>query len=357
MATLMTSFDFEKPKDLQAAFKLIAALEKDNKDYVFGGGNTDLLPTFKKGMAIPDTLVSLTGIKDLKGITIIDSDSADDINRVRIGSATRINEIVSSELILQYFPELSRVAGLVANPQIRNQATIGGNILVDNRCIYINQSDTNRTCHSQCFKAGGDVCHLVKSAKKGDETLCQARFVSDTAPILVLLDASLIVQNNEVSRVISIKDFYLKDGIESNCLSHNDILVAIEIPLGINKKIHYEKLAIRKTLDFASIGVAVALSDEIPNSSNQNKNDKRAKSASLRNLNVEISFTGIQTLPGYLSYKRSDYSNTEELIDHACRQANEFSLVYQQDFFPRAYRKKMIDVFIKRCFEQLTGNQ
>lgn len=341
MTTLMTPFEFEKPKNLNQVFELIAELEHKEQKFIFSAGCTDLLPMFKKGINLPDYLISLTGLDELNGISMVEAKLSFQQNRIRIGASTQLTEIVNNKMIKEHFPELSRVAGLVANPQIRNQATIGGNLLVDNRCIYVNQSENNRSCHSHCFKASGDVCHLVKSAKPGDETLCQARFVSDTAPILILLDAKLILQNVSGLREVSLKEFYRKDGIESNHLKKGELLVAIEIPLGHNKQVHYEKLAIRKTLDFPSIGVAVAINtDTLNNSLNED-------------FTMEISLTGIQTLPGYLRFSSSDFENIEELLEQACLKANDFSLVYQQDFFPRAYRKKMIEVFIHRCFKQL----
>ncbi len=267
MTALMTPFEFEKPSDLNAVFELIEMLKYNNKSFVFAGGNTDLLPMFKQGINVPDCLISLTAISELSGITILkaNKDKANasaQQNYIRIGASTRLSEIVNSKVIKESFPELSRTAGLVANPQIRNQATIGGNLLVDNRCIYINQSENNRDCHSPCFKAGGDVCQLVKSAKAGDETLCQARFVSDTAPILMLLDAKLILRSIDGERQVAIRDFYLQDGIQSNQLQDGELLIAIEIPDCQGKQIHYEKLAIRNTLDFPSVGVAVSIKEQ-----------------------------------------------------------------------------------------------
>jgi len=345
MTTLMTPFEFEKPNNLSSVFKLVEALKENKQSFAFAGGSTDLLPMFKQGINVPDCLISLTDISELSGITILEANKDEanansQQNHIRIGASTRLSEIVNSKAIKEYFPELARTAGLVANPQIRNQATIGGNLLVDNRCIYINQSENNRSCHSPCFKADGDVCHLVKSAKAGDETLCQARFVSDTAPILMLLDAELVLQNINGERKVAIRDFYRQDGIQSNQLQEGELLVAIEIPDSQGKPIHYQKLAIRNTLDFPSVGVAVSVKEQL------------GKEGFI----MEVALTGIQTMPGYLSFSSKDFADTDALLEQACLQANKFSLLYQQDFFPRAYRKKMIAVYIRRCFEHLIGN-
>jgi len=340
MSTLMTPFKFEKPTSLNQVFDLVAKFQKNNQPFIFAAGNTDLLPMFKKGINLPDYLISLTALDELRGISMVEK-SGFQQNRLRVGALTQLTEILHSKKVKKYFPELARVAGLVASPPIRNQATIGGNLLVDNRCIYINQNENNRSCHSHCFKAKGDVCHLVKSAKLGDETLCQARFVSDTAAILMLLDTNLILQNVSGTRCIPIKEFYRKDGIESSHLTTGEILIAIEIPIDQNKQIHYEKLTIRKTLDFPSIGVAMSMTPSTLNNSHE------------RDFEMEISLIGIQTLPGYLRFSSVDFENIKDLLEQACSQANQFSLIYQQDFFPRAYRKKMIKVFIRRCFKKL----
>ncbi len=340
MTTLMAPFDFEQPSDLDQVFELVKRLKQQHQRFIFAGGNTDLLPKFKQGVNVPDCLISLTAIDELNGISLFDREGQH--HYVRIGAATRLDEIINHKIICSHFPELARVAGLVANPQIRNQATIGGNILVDNRCIYIDQSELNRECHSPCFKAGGDVCHLVKSAKRGDKTLCQARFVSDTVPILLLLGARLVAQNQQHSRKIALRDFYCQDGIERNRLGSDELLVAIELPLVPHKHIHYEKLAIRNTLDFPSVGVAVALTkDRLKTGTNQD------------NFTLEIALTGIQTLPGYFTFASKNCANVDDLLNQACQQSDQFSLLYQQDFFPRAYRKKMIAVFIRRCFKKI----
>ncbi len=351
MTTLMKPFNFEKPTSWEQFTQLIIVLKNNNQQFTFGAGNTDLLPRFKKGLNIPDCLISLTAIPELEGISIIKEPLSAQPKYLRIGASTRLSNIYTDKIINQYFPELARVAGLVANPQIRNQATLGGNLLVDNRCIYINQSENNRSYHYPCFKSGGDTCHLVKSAKVGDETLCQARFVSDTAPILILLDSRLEIKGLDGSRKISIRNFYKKDGIESHILQPDEVLVAIEIPLQHSKKIHYEKLAIRQTLDFASVGVAVAIKPVL------NHKSKAAKDKETRNFEIEVAITGIQTLPGYEKYLTKNFESIDALLDRACQQANQFSLIYQQDFFPRAYRKKMIAVFIKRCFKRLRGTE
>ncbi len=340
MTTLMTPFEFEKPNDLSTVFALVETLKNNKQSFAFAGGNTDLLPMFKQGINVPDYLISLNDISELSGITFIEANANYQQNYIRIGAATKLFEIVNSKAIKEYFPELARTAALVANPQIRNQATIGGNLLVDNRCIYINQSENNRSCHSPCFKADGDICHLVKSAKVGDKTLCQARFVSDTAPILMLLDAELVLQSINGERKVAIRDFYCQDGIQSNQLQNGELLIAIEIPDSQGKQIHYQKLAIRNTLDFPSVGVAVSIKEQ------------QGKEGFI----MEIALTGIQTMPGYLSFSSKDFDDTDVLLDQACLQANKFSLLYQQDFFPRAYRKKMIAVYIRRCFDYLRGN-
>ncbi len=357
MTTLMKSFDFEKPHQLNQLFDLISELKQNNQKYRFASGSTDLLPMFKKGIDLPDCLISLTALSELKGITLLEAQSSYQKNRIRIGATTRLSEIVSNPMINQYLPELARVAGLIANPQIRNQATIGGNLLVDNRCIYVNQSENNRACHDQCFKANGDLCHLVKSVKVGDDNLCQARFVSDSAPILILLDATLILQNKHNKRELPIKSFYKKDGIDNNKLKDDEILVAIEVPVNQPIAVHYEKLTIRKTLDFASVGVAVAIKNRHQHAAQKNGTEKldAEKKIPLNkdNFEMEISLIGIQTLPGYIILSSQDFNSPDELLEQACLKAEEFSLIYQQDFFPRAYRRKMISVLIRRCFNQL----
>lgn len=320
MSILLEEFTYARPETLEQLTTLVRRYEADGDHYIFSAGGTDVVPKLKTQVIRPDHMISLTGLEELNHIEKRD-------NHIIIGALTPLSDLATDDLIQQYLPALGHAARKVASPQIRNRATIGGNIMVENRCIYINQSPINRECHAPCFKADGDICHLVKSAKRGDEVLCQARFVSDTAPVLLLLEAEINIMGPEGTRKIKLDDLYLPDGIDSRNIASGEVITTIEVEIPEDTDLHYEKLAIRKALDFPSLGVAVRMTGE----------------------DLSVALTGLNTLPGVFRAKADDYDIFDNMVSDICDQAMGFAVTYQQDFFQRGYRKAMIPVFIRRA--------
>ncbi len=319
MSLFQENFDFVRPTSLDQLNDLVKEYQEKGLEFAFSAGGTDVIPKLKSQPSQLDKFISLNGLQDLNNVKIQGK-------RISIGALTTLSDLASHELVREHLPTLATAAHKVASPQIRNRATIGGNIMVDNRCIYINQSSINRECHDPCFKADGNVCHLVKSARRGDEILCQARFVSDTAPVLLLLNAKITIIGPNGARTISLGDLYLKDGIDSRSLQVGEVITTIEIEIPEDTSLHYEKLAIRNALDFPSLGVAVRITGN----------------------NLSIALTGLNTLPGVFHANSSNYDTFNDMVSAISTQAMDFAKTYQQDFFPRGYRKSMIPVFIQR---------
>lgn len=319
MSLLQENFDFVRPTSLAQLNDLVKEYQKQGQIFTFSAGGTDVIPQLKAQPYGLDKFISLNGLQDLANVK-------KEGGYIVIGALTTLNTLANHDLIREYLPALAHAAHKVASPQIRNRATIGGNIMVDNRCVYINQSSINRECHSPCFKADGDVCHLVKSAKRGDEVLCQARFVSDTAPILLLLEAKITIAGPEGPRTIKLDDLYLNDGIDSKSIKSGEVITTIEVEIPENTGLHYEKLAIRAALDFPSLGVAVRITGK----------------------DLSVALTGLNTRPGIFRANSDNYDTFDHMVTELSKQAADFGKTYNQDFFPRAYRKNMIPVFIRR---------
>lgn len=318
-------FDFARPKTIEQLYNLIQECQHEGRQFIFSAGGTDIMPNLKSEILSPDIVISLTGLRALNNIE-------KQGDHIIIGALTSLSDLCSNDNIQKYLPALARAAHKVASPQIRNRATIGGNIMVENRCSYINQSPINRESHSPCFKIGGDVCHLVKSAKRGDDILCQARFVSDTAPLLLLQNSTVNIIGPAGSKEIKLADLYLNDGIESKSLMHGEIITHIKVEIAENSLSHYEKLTIRNALDFPSLGVAAL---------------RRG------NGDISVALTGLNTRPGVFHAKLKNHETSDDMIADICRKANDFTVTYQQDFFPRGYRKNMISVFIRRGINKI----
>lgn len=331
MSAQPAHFEFERPDSLAALIARLAQLSAAGHDFALAAGATDLMPQIKQGVKTPTLLISLNGLPELAGVQA----RADGSHC--LGALTRLADVASDARLRQHYPALCAAAGRVASPPIRQRASLGGNLLVDNRCIYINQSPLNRAVHAACFKAGGEVCPLVKSAVRGVLPQCQARFVSDTAPVLLLLDAVLRLVSPRGERRLPLAQFYRDDGMQRHVLASDEVLVAIELPPADGLRIDYDKLAIRRALDFPSLGIALGV---------------RADSAGALS-ELSLAMTGIGTHPGCWHFAAAAHESPNALLDAACAAARDSATTYQQDFFPRDYRKRMIDVFIRRAAQRL----
>jgi 4-hydroxybenzoyl-CoA reductase subunit beta len=137
-------------------------------------GGTDVLPSLKQRLFTPEYVLDL---RQVTGLNEIKNGSG---KEVRIGALTTLTNLEESPVVKKNFPALAEAASLVAAPQIRNMGTIGGNIALETRCWYFNQSQIWRKPLEQCIKRGGEVCHVVKGSKK-----CFAYFAADTVPALI----------------------------------------------------------------------------------------------------------------------------------------------------------------------------
>ena len=211
--------------------------------YVAGG--TDLLPNLKHGIVHPRTLVSLAEIPG--GIT-------EDGDTLVIGAATKLHAIATNATVRALLPPLARAAGLVAGPQIRAMGTIGGNVLLDTRCLYYNQSAFWRGALGHCLKADGTWCHVI-----GGPKTCVAAQSSDSVPVLLALDASLRLLGPEGARTLAIRDLYRFNGMDHLTLQKGELLTAIVVKKPApGFRGSYQKLRTRDSIDYPQIGVAIA---------------------------------------------------------------------------------------------------
>jgi 4-hydroxybenzoyl-CoA reductase beta subunit len=337
MTTMLAPFQFRQPETLDHLFALVSRLQTQDKRFVFSGGGTDVIALLKQQLDDPHMVISLAGLKELRQIKVLST------GKIQIGALTSLTDLINNREVRELVPALAKAAEKVASPQIRNQATIGGNILVTNRCIYFNQSENNRVANTACFKANGDLCHVVKSATREKLPVCRARTVSDTVPILLLLNAELVLARSDGERRISLRDFFLPDGIDCNDIESNEVLSFIEIDIPSKKRIAYDKLAARDTLDFASMGVAVGVETDTGNGT--------------ENTCLSVALTGVHTHPEFFEFRSEDYSSNGEMLKDACQKATKNALTFQQDLFPRSYRKQMVEIYIRRAVTLLAGDK
>ena len=248
---VMPDIELYQPTDEANALALADTLGADG--WLLGGGQ-DTYGWLKDRNKTPAAMIELTQVDAWKGIR----ETADG---VEIGAVTTITEIATNPLIQSKYALLSTAAGRVANPQIRNVGTLGGNLVQDTRCWYYRRG-------LDCYRAGGNICYADSPEGLNREhalfgaSRCVAVSPSDTAPALVALDATMVVSSVGGQRLIAAQDFFVgpaRDILHMTVLNEGEILTAIRIPnTWANAEFYFEKVADRNVWDFALVNVAAA---------------------------------------------------------------------------------------------------
>ena len=235
-------FNYLEPKTVEEAVSLLG--KYDGKAKVLAGG-TDLLVQMRARLIKPEYVMDFSSIP---GLDYIDYDQS---KGLRIGAMTTLRAIEKSTKLLKEYSLLSQAAGSIGSVAIRNVGTIGGNLCQDTKCLEYTQIHTWGL--ELCHRAGGDVCHAVKGAKR-----CSAMAIADTAPALICLDAMVNIFGTDGGRTVLLEDFFVSSGVVD--MQHNEILMAIEVPaLPANTKGVYLKHCLRGPVDFSIASVAVVL--------------------------------------------------------------------------------------------------
>jgi len=239
-------FRYVEPKTLGEAVAVKAAAGAAGM-YVAGG--TDLYPNMKRRHQEPSVVISLAAIEGLNAIT-----GGGERGAV-IGAMVTLSELAAHPDIRGNYSALAKAAELVSTPPLRNMGTIGGNLCLDTRCNYYNQTYEWRKAIDFCMKKDGDICWVAPSSKR-----CWAVNSSDTAPVVVALDAEMVLASPEGKRVLRAGEFYNNDGIEYLRKRPDELLKEIVLPRPGNWDATYWKLRRRGSFDFPVLGVAAWVS-------------------------------------------------------------------------------------------------
>jgi 4-hydroxybenzoyl-CoA reductase subunit beta len=312
---------------LQPSSKNSALLMLDkykNKLKVIAGG-TEVVVMMKLGLSSPSYLMSLNKIKGLRSIKKRN-------NEVIIGASITIKEILQSPLIKERFKGITQAAHLLAAPPIQNRATIGGNILQSTRCIYFNQSELFRNGLKPCFKAGGKICHATRGGKR-----CFSVYQGDLAPSLISLGSKVKLEKKDYSRTVLLSDLFTGKGEKPFSIQDNELLTEIIIPLHDgNHSSSYEKLRVRKGLEYPLVSTAVFLSED--------------KNGNLDHARIVVGAAAsapkiIENVSSYLNkgnLSAEDMEGVANLADSLSEMVNNLSV-------PAVYRRKMVKVVTKRA--------
>jgi 4-hydroxybenzoyl-CoA reductase subunit beta len=256
----LPEFKLLRPRTVAEAVEMLGrhssplSLAEPNTKLAKGGvqicaGGTDLLPSMRQKLFEPEYVLDLRGVGELRGIRVQDDGS------VTIGALTALSAIEDSTLIAERYPVLRAAARTVASPLLRNMGTIGGNICLDTRCLWYNQSAAWRTSCGFCIKKDGDLCHVAPGGTK-----CWAAFSGDTPPALLCLDAEVEIAGSAGTRRVPISELYTSVGDGRLRIAKNEILTRVILPAKAARwRGAYLKLRMRGSIDYPLAGVAVAV--------------------------------------------------------------------------------------------------
>jgi 4-hydroxybenzoyl-CoA reductase subunit beta len=219
------------------------AAERGDRAMLVAGG-TDLIPNLKRRQFEPEVLVQVPSLPGIRR----------ENRHFRLGATVTLAEAASDQALRSALPGYAEAAGLVSSPPLRNAGTVGGNLCVDTRCNYYNQTFEWRKTIGYCMKKDGEICLVAPGSPR-----CWAVSSSDTAPVALVLGGSVELAGPDGSRVIPAADLYRDDGIEYLAKQPHEVVTAILLPAAEGVRTAYVKLRRRGSIDFPIAGAAVAL--------------------------------------------------------------------------------------------------
>ena len=311
----LPEFVFHAPETVEGA---IALLAKHGADARLIAGGTDLLPNMKQGLLAPGHLVSLQKLSGLRGVRV-------EGTMLVIGAMTALEENAAHADVLRHATALAEAAGTVGGPHHRRMGTLGGNLCLDTRCRYYNQTQFWRSALGFCLKKDGDVCHVVEGGKK-----CVAAASNDTGAAAIALEAVLVLHGPTGVRRVGASDFFIADGARNIAIARDELLIALEVPIRSSRVSVYEKLRRRGAIDFPLLSVAVRRDGE----------------------SVDVVVSALAAKPRRINgAQKLAASQVEEIADAAARECNPMPNV-DGDV---AWRKQMVRVMVKRALARAIG--
>ena len=336
-------FEWVRPASLAEA---LAAFAQAPADSLWIAGGTDAVPNLKHRLHEPKRIVSLAGVRELHH-------AREDAEGLHLGALLTLRELAEHALVRRDHPALAKAASLVASPQIRNMGTLGGNICLDTRCTYYNQTFFWREALGFCLKKDGTCCHVVPQGKR-----CVAAHSSDVAPMLIALGADVEIaspggmpegaaprpapESATELRRIELNSFFVGDGIHNNVLLPGELVTKVVVPaVAKGLRAGYQKLRPRGAIDFPMLSVAAA---------------GRLEAGAITQLRIVVSALGAKPrvlgqLDALALGKPADEATFEAIAAAAYKQCHPLTNVP----YDHEWRHEMVPVFVKRVLRDAFG--
>jgi 4-hydroxybenzoyl-CoA reductase subunit beta len=332
----LPEFRVLNPKSLD---EVIAARAANPQSTPLGGG-TDLVVNIRRGIVAPPVLIDMNRVQELHAIKA-------DANALEIGASVRLSELAANAGVIEHYPVVAQAAAHIAGPTQRNMGTVGGNLCLDTRCIFYNQSEWWRDANHHCLKTTGTICHVAPKSRG----VCFATFSGDLAPALLTLGAEVDIAGPAGRRTIPLEKLYIGfarqdvpvtetqgDGKFYLSLRAGEIVTAVRVKNTPGLRSAYDKIRIRRSIEYPVAGVAVALRKD-----NGNLADLR------------IAFTGTNPRPVLLAGIRELCGGPldERVTKGLDALVRDQIMPMKTTFTPGHYRRRVAGVLARRLLTRL----
>ena len=318
----MPPFELHTPTSLDEAISISDELISENKEFDWVAGGTDLLPNYKWHLNVKPNVISLAKISELT-----------ELNETHIGAMVRLHDLVQSGVT---HPVLVKAADTIASVMVRRSGTVGGNICLDTRCYWFNQTEQWRESIDWCHKCdcGTEAdCRVIPN----QNTLCVATYQADLAPVLMCLGATIHLAGPNGIRSMPLSEFFQLDGMTRNVLQPGELVTHLTLPEDVAEwHGDYQKLRQRESWDFPEAGVAAVWK----------------KNGTTKPTELKVATTGLESIP-MLHTKEvdsclNDWSGAES-INELAESIRKSVKPVQNTWFSPSYRRKMVKVLTRRA--------
>ncbi len=319
----LPQFTYHRPKTPGEAVQVVAGC---GPQAMYVGGGTDLYPNMKRRHQTPKHVVSLSGIESMTRI------SGEPATGMTIGAMVTLSQIEGCAALREGYPAVVHAVTEISTPLLRNMGTIGGNLLLDTRCTYYNQTHEWRESINFCMKEQGKICWVAPSSRH-----CLAIQSSDTVPLLSAMDAEVSLLSARGERRILVRDLYNDDGIQYLTKAPGELLTELHLPPINGWRASYRKLRRRGTFDFPVLGVGVCLHMD---------GDR------VSDVRIRIGGVGSRAFPLPEAEDRlRGQKLSDDLIAEAAATAFKPSKAMDNSDHEASWRKKMTPVYVARALQ------
>ena len=328
----LPQFELVRPKTVDEVIKARAA----HPDARLLGGGTDLIVNIRRGIVAPPVLIDVNAVSELRAIKA-------DARGIEVGASVTLAELARHPDVARHYPVVAQAAGSIAGPTHRNMGTVGGNLCLDTRCIFYNQSEWWRAANNHCLKTTGDICHVAPKS----HGVCFATFSGDLAPAFLTLGAEVDIAGPAGRRTLPLNALYIGharhdsasgDGKNYLALGASEFVAAVRARNTPGLRSGYDKIRIRRSIEYPVAGVAAALRRE----------DDRL-------VDLRVAFTGTNPRPVLLEGSAAlcggglDARALKGLDDLVRDQI----MAMKTTFTPGHYRRRVAGVLARRLVQKL----